>query len=127
MTDADQVKRAIRERIWTRLEHEGVVPPGVHGRIPAFAGADTAAELLTRTPTWQAARVVKVVPDRAQMPVRAAALAAGKLVYMPVPMLAEPLPFHVLDPNVLTVPPSEAAAASSRCGQSTWSSAAASL
>lgn len=35
---ADQAKHAIRERVWTLLEHEGAVAPGVRGRIPAFDG-----------------------------------------------------------------------------------------
>jgi 5-formyltetrahydrofolate cyclo-ligase len=110
MRDVDEAKQAIRERIWSRLEGEHVVLPGVHGRIPAFARADQAAERLMSLPAWEAARVVKVVPDKAQLPVRARALAAGKLVYMPVPMLADRLPFYLLDPRVLSIPPAEAAA-----------------
>jgi 5-formyltetrahydrofolate cyclo-ligase len=53
--------------------------------------------------------VVKAVPDTAQLPARARALAEGKLVYMAVPKLAEPLPFYLLDPQSLTVPVEEAA------------------
>lgn len=111
MTDAtlDDAKQAVRERIWTRLEAAQVVRPGVHGRIPAFDGADAAAERLASLQLWQEARVVKVVPDKPQLPVRARALADGKLVYMAVPKLAEPQPFYLLDPNELAVPPAEAA------------------
>lgn len=107
--DKDQAKHEIRERVWTLLEQERAVPPGVHGRIPAFFGAEAAADRLAELPVWQAARVVKAVPDKAQLPVRARALAEGKLVYMAVPKLSEELPFYLLDPATLTMPPSEAA------------------
>ncbi len=53
--------------------------------------------------------MVKAVPDQAQLPVRARALTEGKLVYMAVPKLADALPFYLLDPASLTVPPAEAA------------------
>jgi 5-formyltetrahydrofolate cyclo-ligase len=109
-TDVDQAKRAVRERVWALLERECVVERGVRGRIPAFSGADEAAERLATLPSWQAAHVVKAVPDTAQLPVRALALAEGKLVYMAVPKLVDELPFYLLDPATLTVPPAEAAA-----------------
>lgn len=105
----DQAKQAVRERMWALLERSGVVEPGVQGYIPAFMGADEAAERLTTLPAWQRAEIVKAVPDRAQLPVRARALAAGKLVYMAVPKLADALPFYLLDPHVLPVPPEQAA------------------
>jgi 5-formyltetrahydrofolate cyclo-ligase len=41
--------------------------------------------------------------------VRAAALAAGKLVVMAVPRLRTPEPFLLLDPDRLEVPPRKAA------------------
>lgn len=104
-----QGKHAIRNRIWALLEKEQVVPPGVHGHIPDFLGADTAAERLATLPVWQSAQVIKAVPDRAQLPVRARALTEGKLVYMAVPKLADKEPFYVLDPATLTVPPAQAA------------------
>jgi len=107
--DTDRAKQAIRERVWELLERERAVPPSVHGRIPAFFGAEIAADRLAGLPIWRAARVVKAVPDKAQLPVRARALAEGKLVYMAVPKLAEALPFYLLDPAALPVPPSEAA------------------
>lgn len=82
---------------------------GVHGRIPDFVGADTAAERLTTLPAWISAAVIKVVPDAAQRPVRERALAAGKLLYMAVPKLAEAEPFYLLDPAALSVSPAAAA------------------
>jgi len=107
--DKDQAKHAIRERVWTLLEQQRAVPPGVHGRIPAFYGAEAAADRLAELPVWKEARVIKAVPDKAQLPARARALTEGKLVYMAVPKLAEAKPFYLLDPATLTVPPSEAA------------------
>ncbi len=109
-TDTDQAKQAVRERVWALLERERAVPPpGARGRIPNFIGAEAAADRLATLPAWQAARVVKAVPDKAQLPVRARALAEGKLVYMAVPKLADTLPFYLLDPAHLEVPPAEAA------------------
>ncbi|NIL59417.1 5-formyltetrahydrofolate cyclo-ligase [Salinispora arenicola] len=107
--DTDQAKQAIRERVWALLEREQAVPPGVHGRIPAFYGAEAAADRLAELPVWNSVRVIKAVPDKAQLPVRARALIEGKLVYMAVPKLAEAQPFYLLDPTTLTVPPAEAA------------------
>ncbi|MCA1603086.1 MAG: 5-formyltetrahydrofolate cyclo-ligase [Acidobacteria bacterium] len=109
MTEVDQAKQAIRERMWLLLEREQMVSPGVHGRIPLFFGADHAADRLATLPVWHAARVVKAVPDTAQQPVRAHALSEGKLVYMAVPKLANTLPFYVLDPASLPIPPEDAA------------------
>lgn len=42
--DTDQAKQVVRERVWALLERERVAPPGVHGRIPAFFGAEAAAD-----------------------------------------------------------------------------------
>ncbi|WP_217998125.1 5-formyltetrahydrofolate cyclo-ligase [Nocardia paucivorans] len=111
MTDIDKgrAKHAIRECVWTLLEQQRAVPQGTHGRIPAFYGAEVAADRLAQLPVWKNARIVKTVPDKAQLPVRARALEEGKLVYMAVPELAEEKPFYLLDPAELTVPASEAA------------------
>lgn len=98
---ATDAKQAIRERIWTLLEQSGAAPPGAHGRIPDFHGADTAAARLTRLFQWQTARVIKANPDRAQLPVRQRALHDGKLVYMAVPKLADLQPFYRLEPQEL--------------------------
>ncbi|MEV0689017.1 5-formyltetrahydrofolate cyclo-ligase [Streptomyces sp. NPDC050388] len=78
--------------------------------MPHFKGAEQAAARLTTLPAWQRASVVKSVPDKAQLPVRARALEEGKTVCMAVPKLATPKPFYLLDPANLTVPPIEAAA-----------------
>jgi 5-formyltetrahydrofolate cyclo-ligase len=108
-TAIDQAKQAVRTKVWELLEREGVVERGVHGYIPAFAGAEAAAARLAQLRAWQSAQVIKTVPDRAQQPVRERALRDGKLLYMAVPMLADDPPFYVLDPASLAVPPAEAA------------------
>lgn len=105
----DHDKDRVRHRVWTALEDAAAAPRGVHGRIPAFAGADVAATLLAGLAVWTDARVVKANPDRAQLPVRVKALDAGKLLYMAVPKLAAERPFYVLDPDALHVASSEAA------------------
>jgi 5-formyltetrahydrofolate cyclo-ligase len=107
--NVDEAKQAVRERVWALLESGQAAPAGVHGRIPAFFGAEEAAARLAELLEWQAAQVVKVVPDTAQEPVRARALREGKLLYMAVPKLAEPKPFVLLDPAILTVSVDEAA------------------
>ena len=58
-------------------------------------------------------------PDAPQLPVRARALADGKLLYMAVPRLVEERPFILLDPDRLEVSPRRAAsiAGSARVGR----------
>lgn len=94
-------KDALRERIWTTLEHSGASIGPAHSRIPNFVGATDAAERLTKLPQWDAARVVKTNPDRGQAPVRLRALQAGKRLYAPVPELVMEFPFVLLDPEEL--------------------------
>jgi 5-formyltetrahydrofolate cyclo-ligase len=53
--------------------------------------------------------VLKANPDKAQRPVRAKALTEGKVLYMAVPRLADELPFYLLEPTSLNIPPWEAA------------------
>jgi 5-formyltetrahydrofolate cyclo-ligase len=108
LTSQKESKKSTREYVWARLEQASVVQPGVHGHIPDFAGAAAAADRLAGLGAWHAARVVKVVPDRAQYPVRVRALRAGKLVYMAVPRLAEARPYYCLDPATLEVDPATA-------------------
>ncbi|MEV0598503.1 5-formyltetrahydrofolate cyclo-ligase [Streptomyces sp. NPDC050315] len=106
----DQEKQRIRERVWDLLDAADAVHDATaHGRIPNFKGSQEAANRLAGLPQWAAAQVIKAVPDKAQLPVRARALAEGKTVFMAVPKLADPRPFYLLDPAALTVPPSEAA------------------
>jgi len=53
-------------------------------------------------------------PDAPQLPVRARALADGKLLYMAVPSLADERPFILIDPARLDVPPRRAASITAR-------------
>jgi len=64
-------------------------------------GAEAAARRLGELPEWGAARIVKCNPDAPQLPVRAAVLSAGKLLYVAVPSLATDRPFLRLDPDRL--------------------------
>jgi 5-formyltetrahydrofolate cyclo-ligase len=93
-------KQAIRERVWNRLEADEVArfpfPP--HDRIPNYAGAAAAAERVTETAAWERAETVKANPDSPQLPLRRAALRAGKTVYMAVPRLRDRRCFYELDP-----------------------------
>ncbi|HEY3098405.1 MAG TPA: 5-formyltetrahydrofolate cyclo-ligase [Methylomirabilota bacterium] len=93
-------KQALREAIWSLLTRRrlGRFPFPLTDRIPNFRGAEAAAERLTTLPEWAAARRLKCNPDAAQLPVRRAALAAGKHVFMAVPRLSAPKCFLHLDP-----------------------------
>ena len=75
------------------------------GKIPNFLGAEAAADQLAALPAWEATRVLKANPDKAQRPVRAKALTEGKVLYMAVPRLADALPFYLLDPDHLGMSP----------------------
>jgi len=96
-------KQALRERIWDDLETSGEArfpfPP--HGRIPNFAGASEAADRLAATDEWADAGVIKANPDAPQLPIRRAALRAGKTVYVAVPRLRDEHPFRRLDPAAI--------------------------
>ncbi|WP_405549599.1 5-formyltetrahydrofolate cyclo-ligase [Streptomyces microflavus] len=106
----DEAKQAVRKQIWSILTAaDAAYDASVHGRIPNFKGSEEAAARLAALPVWQGASVVKAVPDKAQLPVRARALGEGKTVYMAVPKLATLKPFYLLDPAALTVPPTDAA------------------
>jgi 5-formyltetrahydrofolate cyclo-ligase len=109
-TQMDREKQRVRERIWGLLDAaDATHDASARGRIPHFKGSDSAADRLADLPQWAAAQVIKAVPDKAQLPVRARALTEGKTVFMAVPKLADPRPFYLLDPAALTVPPAEAA------------------
>ncbi|WP_058997389.1 5-formyltetrahydrofolate cyclo-ligase [Haloarcula sp. CBA1127] len=96
-------KQTIRETVWDALEERSIArfpfPP--HDRIPNFEAANEAAQRLTETAVWDAAETVKANPDSPQLPVRRAALRAGKTVYMAVPRLRDEQCFYELDPAEL--------------------------
>jgi 5-formyltetrahydrofolate cyclo-ligase len=111
--DVLAAKAALRQDVWSAMRAARVSRfPGAEGRIPNFAGAEAAAELLRGTPEWQAASTLKANPDAAQLPVRRRALEDGKVVYMAVPRLAGEEPFFALDPAHLSEPPRKAASIS---------------
>lgn len=93
-------KQDLRERVWDDLEDSGEArfpfPP--HGRIPNFAGAAEAADRLAESDAWRDAGTVKANPDAPQLPVRRAALRAGKTLYAAVPRLRDEECFLRLDP-----------------------------
>src|SRR2546425_3058042 len=95
-----KAKQALREKIWALLTRRrlGRFPFPLTDRIPNFRGAEAAAERLATLPEWTAARRLKCNPDAAELPVRRAALAAGKHVFMAVPRLSARTCFLHLDP-----------------------------
>ncbi|MFB6114503.1 MAG: 5-formyltetrahydrofolate cyclo-ligase [Halodesulfurarchaeum sp.] len=99
-------KEPIRQRVWDAMEEEGIArfpfPP--HDRIPNFDGAERAADRLSTVREWTSASVIKANPDAPQLPVRRAALHAGKTVFMAVPRLRSDACFMRLDPADLDDP-----------------------
>ncbi|MEV0472391.1 5-formyltetrahydrofolate cyclo-ligase [Streptomyces prunicolor] len=109
MTNINQAKQAVRERVWQRLIDGGGAPADSYGKIPGFYGAEATAEQLAGLDEWRAARTIKANPDWAQLPVRVRALKDGKRVYMAVPKMASVQPFYLLDPETLSISAEEAA------------------
>lgn len=101
-----KTKEALRKEIWALMEKERVARfPGTQGRIPNFIGAEKCARLLSESPLWKKAKVIKVNPDSPQRAIRQMALAAGKILYMAVPRLRAAKPFIELDPKKLKASP----------------------
>src|SRR3989441_9941580 len=95
-------KSEIRQRVWQSMQREGVARfPGAFGRVPNFAGAERAAQLLREMAVWRRALVVKINPDAPQLAVRRLALAEGKIIYMAVPRLRTEKCFIEIDPQRL--------------------------
>jgi 5-formyltetrahydrofolate cyclo-ligase len=109
VTNIDQAKEAVRDRVWRLLEREGAAPEGSYGKIPGFYGAEATAQRLTQVDVWERADTIKANPDWAQLPVRIQALKDGKLLYMAVPRMAGIKPFFLLDPASLDLPAEQAA------------------
>ncbi|EMA58614.1 5-formyltetrahydrofolate cyclo-ligase [Halorubrum kocurii] len=98
-------KQAVREAVWDAFEagDQARFPFPPRDRIPNFAGADAACDCLTETDAWAAASTLKCNPDAPQLPVRRAALRAGKTVYVAQPRLRDADPFLRLDPEAIDV------------------------
>lgn len=92
-------KKLLRERIWNKLETEGVArfPLPCYGRIPNFVGSGKAAEKIRSLREWKEAKVVFVNPDYAQQKVREYALLDGKILVMASPRLKHG--YVVVDPK----------------------------
>ncbi|CAJ1454760.1 unnamed protein product [Effrenium voratum] len=93
-------KWKIRQRIWDYMEENDIAanPRPVHHRIPNFVQAELTAKQVAMLPEFQAAKWVKVNPDRPQAEVRATVLRAGKMLLVPQPRLRTGF-FSVLDPS----------------------------
>ncbi len=101
-----KTKDALREEIWDLLQKKKVARfPGATGRIPNFTGAEACARVLSETPLWKKAKVLKSNPDSPQRAIRQKALQEGKIIYMAVPRLRSEKPFIELDPNKLNCSP----------------------
>src|SRR5437660_10189674 len=95
-------KAEIRQKVWQTIQREGAARfPGALGRVPNFAGAERAAQLLREMAVWRRALVVKVNPDAPQLPVRRLALSERKILYMAVPRLRMEKCFVEIDPQRL--------------------------
>ena len=93
-------KQSWREKIWRELRDRRRVQGDPSGKIPNFLAAAEAAVHLSHHPAWKAAKVVKVNPDKAQAPVRAKAIQAGKTLVMPAPRLAKSKKcFYLIEPG----------------------------
>ena len=101
-----KTKDALREEIWELLQKKKIARfPGATGRIPNFIGAERCARVLSETPFWKKAKVLKSNPDSPQRAIRQKALQEGKIIYMAVPRLRSEKPFIELDPNKLNCSP----------------------
>ena len=113
-------KQEIRAGVWAAMEQAGAAHTRkLHDKIPHFRGCEAAAGRVGELDAWQAARVIKGNPDKAQRPLRQLALEQGKTLYMAVPRLRQEQCFVELDPAVMGASPAEAStiAGAFRCGR----------
>jgi 5-formyltetrahydrofolate cyclo-ligase len=105
VTVNNRAKDEVRTDVWRRMDAADAGRSGsVHGKIPDFVGAETAAQRLATLEQWRGAAVIKANPDKAQAEVRSNVLDTGRLLYMAVPRLASFEPFYQLDPRTLAAP-----------------------
>lgn len=86
-----ELKAAIRNKIWKLLEDNNIArfPRPVFGRIPNFAGAESAAQRLSDEEEFTKASFIKCNPDAPQRNVRFNVLSSGKTLLMATPRLRE--------------------------------------
>jgi 5-formyltetrahydrofolate cyclo-ligase len=109
-------KDALRRAVWNALQETRFARfPGAWGRIPNFIGSEAAAGRARGLDVWQQARVIKCNPDAPQLPLRRAALADGKILYMAVPRLRTEECFIEIDPSGLNEAEMRRAASISGC------------
>ena len=102
-------KDEIRAAVWAAMELAGAAHTRrLRDKIPHFRGCEAAAARVGELDVWQAARVIKGNPDKAQRPLRQLALEQGKTLYMAVPRLKQEQCFVELDPAVMGASPAEA-------------------
>jgi 5-formyltetrahydrofolate cyclo-ligase len=96
---AKEQKAEVRQRVWRRLEEEGLAafPRPIRGRIPNFKGSSEAAARLAELPEFTSSHAIKVNPDAPQLHVRLRVLQQGRTLLMPTPRLREG--FLLLDPE----------------------------
>ncbi len=89
MTRAFNSKAAARQYVWDTLtdQRQARFPFPIHGRIPNFKDAETAAKRLFEVAPWKDAKFLKINPDSPQKPVREEALRRGITYFMPTPRL----------------------------------------
>ncbi|CAI8056568.1 5-formyltetrahydrofolate cyclo-ligase-like protein COG0212 [Geodia barretti] len=101
-------KDEVREAVWAAMEAARAAHTRkLRDRIPHFRGCEAAAEKVGELRVWQAARVIKGNPDKAQRPLRLKALEEGKTLYMAVPRLRQEQCFVELDPASMGASPAE--------------------
>lgn len=97
-----------RGRETLSIFREGVLRRPARGRSPRFIGTVAAADRLPESPEWRSARLLKSNPDKSSS-WYALGGGRGEAAVHGDPRFAHKLPFFLLDPATLSVPPLEAA------------------
>ena len=118
MSRAFNSKDAARRYVWDVLTEQRLArfPFPVHGRIPNFKGAESAARRLLDVAPWKDARYLKINPDSPQRPLREEALRRGITYFMPTPRLKAG--FRRFDPS--RIPPAKYGEAAALSTSEAW-------
>jgi 5-formyltetrahydrofolate cyclo-ligase len=97
-------KDDIRQRIWERLESEGIAtfPRPCFGRIPNFVGNEAATVRLLELPEFRAAHCIFSAPDYALKRARDLVLERGKVLAVATPHMRSFLEIHPSDKPIST-------------------------